>query len=352
MSNLNPIQASLEKAWYSKPGCWRVLWPLSRLFQSIALRRMQRVQHDLCHGLPVIVIGNISVGGTGKTPVVQALVQYLQQAGWRVGLVSRGYGGRAPRYPLWVDDDTPVAHSGDEAALLVQTTGVPMAVAPIRSDAVAMLARKQCCDVVISDDGLQHYDMPRIWEVAVIDGERGLGNGYCLPMGPLREPPERLESVDCIWINGEKSIDTIDTLPGDTLPGQSFRLSPQPLRRIDRVDDPNVAQNAPQGQLKKTAVHAVAGIGHPQRFFHTLQSQGFDVHSHVFPDHHRYCVDDMPADDGLPVVMTEKDAVKCTALDLPPRQAGYWVLPVRAELQSPAILADCKAMERALARFR
>ncbi len=309
---------------------------------------MQSRQMDLCHGLPVIVVGNISVGGTGKTPVVQALVQYLQDAGWRVGLVSRGYGGKAPRYPLWVDADTPVRDSGDEAALLVQSTGAPMAVAPIRRDAVAMLARKQCCDVVISDDGLQHYDMPRVWEIAVIDGERGFGNAYCLPMGPLREPPERLESVDCIWINGQKM--------NASLPGQSFQLKPQSLQRIDADDHVGAlsahSKTPAETQPKKTPVHAVAGIGHPQRFFNTLQSQGFDLHTHVFADHHDFRAEDMPADDGLPVVMTEKDAVKCKALSLPARQAGYWVLPVRAELQTPALQADCKAMERALARYR
>lgn len=301
---------------------------------------MRRRERALCHGLPVIVVGNISVGGTGKTPVVQALVQHLQQAGWRVGLVSRGYGGKALGYPLWVDTNTPVEHSGDEAALLVQTTGVPMAVAPIRSDAVALLARKQCCDVVISDDGLQHYAMPRIWEIAVIDGQRGFGNGYCLPLGPLREPRDRLESVDCIWVNGQKA--------DPVMPGHSFELAPQALQRIDRA----AGVTPPVALWKKTKVHAVAGIGNPQRFFRTLNAHGFNLHTHVFPDHHSFRVKDLPADDGLPVVMTEKDAVKCRALTLPPRQAGYWVLPVRADIQSPPFQADCKAMEQALACYR
>ena len=340
MTSPDFIRQSIEKAWYGKPGLWRVLWPLARLYQSIARRRQSGLQRDLCHGLPVIVVGNLSVGGTGKTPVVQALVKYLQQAGWRVGLVSRGYGGSAPQYPLWVDPSTPVEHSGDEAALLVQTTGAPMAVAPVRSEAVAMLARQDWCDVVISDDGLQHYAMPRVWEIAVVDGQRGFGNGYCLPLGPLREPLDRLETVDCIWVNGHKA--------DPALPGRSFRLETQALEPL--YDAP--AASPASLPARKTPVHAIAGIGNPGRFFNTLSTLGFETITHIFPDHHRYQTSDLPEEDGLPLMMTEKDAVKFRALSLPPRGGGYWVLPVRASIQSPDFAADCKAMEQALARFR
>ncbi|MEZ5672197.1 MAG: tetraacyldisaccharide 4'-kinase [Thiotrichaceae bacterium] len=259
--------------------------------------------------IPVIIVGNVTVGGTGKTPLVIWLAHYLTQQGWKVGIISRGYGGQA-RYPVSVNISSNAAQVGDEALLLARTH-CPVVIAPQRRLAVQQLLAQQPCDVILSDDGLQHYALQRDIEIAVIDGQRGLGNGYCLPAGPLRELPSRLQQVDFIvsktvaWRNAVVMTYTFSTLHALTT------TTTQSLQHLS-------------GQI----VHAVAGIGHPETFFTMLEQQGILLIRHSFPDHHPYQKHDITFPDSYPVVMTEKDAVKC----IPIADQRHWYLGITAQL--------------------
>lgn len=303
----------LDHYWYHDNAVSRLLAPLSWVFCALATlrriayrrgwRRATRV------GVPIVVVGNITVGGSGKTPVVVWLVDYLQRCGKRVGVVSRGYGGKAQTWPLPVTADSEPALVGDEPVLIARRTGVPMAVGPDRvAAAVDLLARYEL-DVIVADDGLQHYRLARDVEVAVVDGRRGLGNGRCLPAGPLRERPSRLAEVDVVLTNGGNGPDAIQ-LTGSTL--------------VNLKDGRREALAIFEGRR----VHAVAAIGDPQRFFDSLRLAGLEVVEHPFPDHYPFVVADIAFDDGLPVVMTEKDAVKCAGF----ARDHHWYLPVEARV--------------------
>lgn len=315
------MSQGLARAWYEGRAWLYLLVPLAGVYILLsALRRglyrsgLWRVQR---FPVPVIVIGNIAVGGTGKTPLTEILIRELRARGLRPGVVSRGYGGRAAAYPLRVSAGTLPAEAGDEPVMLQRRTGVPLVVDPRRARAVAALLAGGDCDVVLCDDGLQHYALARDIEIAVVDGARGFGNGWRLPAGPLREAVSRLRRVDHVVVNGE----------GQPWPGAvTMRLVLQEWRPL----------HGEEGEVPApgSRIHAVAGIGNPERFFQALRMQGYDVVGHAFPDHHDYVAADLDFGDLLPVVMTEKDAVKCQALAL--RQA--WCAPVRAEL--PATFFD------------
>ena len=268
---------------------------------------------------PVIVVGNLSVGGSGKTPLVVWLVEQLRLAGSRPGVVLRGYGGSAARgrEPTRVRADSPAAVVGDEALLLLARTGAPVAVCADRVRAARLLLAEGI-DVIVADDGLQHLRLARDCEIVVIDGERGLGNGYLLPAGPLREPATRLASVDAIVINGEGYCGGI-TMPLAPIP---MRLCGDRLQALDGNAAPVLLAS-----LAGRRVHAVAGIGHPQRFFAQLRAAGLEPIEHAFPDHHGFRTGELSFGDALPVLMTEKDAVKCRGLGVP----NGWYLPVSAE---------------------
>ena len=289
------LATRIEKNWYGRAlgNLW--LLPLWFLFVLIsALRRMKyRIFPAAPTGTPVLVVGNIAIGGTGKTPLITLLADLAAKQGIRVGVVSRGYGGRAEQYPLVVDTDTPVAQSGDEPALLAGL-GLPVVVDPQRARAVKALKDK--VDLILSDDGLQHYAMARDAEIVVSDATRGFGNGWQLPVGPLREPISRIDTCDLHLVNG---VDFTVQPTGYFV--DSVELSPE--------------------SLKGRRVHAVAGIGNPARFFTTLRQLGADVVEHAFSDHHAFVKDDLVFNDDLPVVMTEKDWVKCRSFDLP--NAGF-----------------------------
>lgn len=317
---------ALAQAWYRQAAWLHLLRPLSALFCALsAWRRRTQTAQQQRPPVPVIIIGNISVGGTGKTPVVLALADALQQRGWRVGVISRGYGGRARQYPLFVTDDTDVRHSGDEARLMRSHLQGPLVLDPDRPQALAALLAQQPCDVVISDDGLQHYRLWRDIEVAVVDGERGLGNGLCLPAGPLREPPARLRSVHHILVNGSAQ----PVLPAGV--PQSHRVTLLPTAWINVRSGQQVSMDSFRLMAEDAGdapVYAIAGIGNPARFFASLQGMGFNVQTREFADHHAYQPGDLTFAGESLLLMTEKDAVKCQ------RFAGrnWWYLQVRAIL--------------------
>lgn len=313
------LETHLTRRWYGRPGWLWLLWPLEGLYRALtALRRAAYRRGWLASWrapVPVLVVGNIAVGGTGKTPVVIALCQALREAGWRPGIVSRGYGAQPLAFPHLVEAGDDAAVAGDEPLLLARRSQCLVVIAPDRASAVRELLRGQRCDVVICDDGLQHYALARDIELVVIDGGRGLGNRHCLPVGPLREPAARLAAVDALLING-----------GDGPAGLGHRFQLRPTALVQLATGRRLAvEEWPQDQRR---VHAVAGIGNPGRFFTTLRQLGFDVAEHPKPDHHRFTAADFSFGDDLPVIMTEKDAVKCTGLDDP----RLWYLAVDAAL--------------------
>ena len=308
----------LVEAWYGPR--WRLsgLWPLHLLMRAlVALRRglyrmrLLRSEHP---GIPVIVVGNLAVGGTGKTPLVHWLADSLRAQGWRPGIVSRGYGGKAAQYPCEVQSDSTAAEVGDEPLLLKQLTGVPVVVDPQRVRAARYL-RESGCDIVISDDGLQHYALRRDIEIVVIDAVRQFGNGWLLPAGPLRELPARLRSVSLVVGNGA-------SIPG--LAPHEMRLVPQQCLPVA-----GVGATKPLSAFTGERVHAVAGIGNPGRFFASLRAAGLRVIEHPFPDHHAYQAADLPWQDA-PVLMTEKDAVKCAGFAGP----QHWFVRIGADLDN------------------
>lgn len=307
-------------AWYRGSVWLYAFIPLTAVFQLISALRRRYLRRFSQRRLPipVLVVGNISLGGTGKTPVIIALVHHLHSRGYKPGVISRGYGAKAPSYPLVVTDETPVQHSGDEPLLIAQATGCPVCVDPDRAAAGERLVALGC-DVILSDDGLQHYRLGRDLEIAVVDGERRFGNGWCLPTGPLREPISRLRQVDWVLVNGGAGAVSAD-IPGKRV---AMTLSADHWRRFDQRE-PLPLEHLAEG----TRVHAVAGIGNPQRFYQTLRSLGIAPLEHDFPDHHQYALEELQFTEPWPLVMTAKDAIKCRAFAQPD---WYW-LEVSAQL--------------------
>lgn len=301
------------------------LRPLGALYQWAMARREQAYRSGSKATwkapVPVIVVGNITLGGTGKSPLVAWLASWLVAQGWSPGIVSRGYGGKAPRYPLLVTAATNVAESGDEPLMLAQQTGLPVVADPQRVRGAQALV-EQGCDIILSDDGLQHLALARDIELVVVDGARGLGNGRCLPAGPLRESPTRLQRVDAVITNG----DFQPPLPVDSMlmsPVTTMQLAPLGWRRL--AD----GERFPLSPLPFTLpVYAVAGIGHPQRFFQTLSALGVEGEWHPLADHQQFSADALSFAESRPVIMTAKDAVKCYTLAPP----NSWVLDVEATL--------------------
>lgn len=297
------------------------LLPLAALFALVAAarRRLFRIGVLASHRLPVpvIVVGNITAGGTGKTPFTLWLVARLRAHGFTPGIVTRGYGGTGAEQSGVPPDGDP-ALCGDEPVLLARRSGCPVWRGRDRvATGRALLAAHPACDVIVCDDGLQHYRLQRDIEIVLIDGARGVGNGLPLPAGPLREPVSRLKSVDAVVINGTGMSPPID--------GFAMRLAG--ARLVNLRDD---ARDERLSTWRGRKVRAVAGIGHPPRFFESLRAAGLDVVEQAFPDHHAYAASDLAFADDAPVVMTEKDAVKCTAF----AQPHWWMLPVEAEVDA------------------
>lgn len=323
----------LERRWYGAAPPPAALGALAAVYGAVARLRRDRARAALAPKLavPVIVVGNLSVGGTGKTPFTIWLVEHLREWGWKPGVISRGYGGHAHRYPLRVTPQTSPAECGDEPALMARRLQCPLAVAPRRLDAARLLIDEGGIDILVADDGLQHYALPRDLEICVIDGARGLGNGALLPAGPLREPPVRLREVDLVVVNGG------GWTPAEPIAAQSVDMRLEGGEAVNLVDGTRKPLSAFAGR----SAHALAGIGHPQRFFSALRAQGVLVIEHAFADHHAYSARDLAFGDALPLLMTEKDAVKCATFALP----HHWVVPVSARLDVEAAAHVRKLLE-------
>ena len=310
----------LNQIWYEgEPVPWwlRALVPVYKAGNQLDKWWKLRRQPDDLGSVFIIVVGNITVGGSGKTPLVIRLCNLLRQAGFKPGVISRGYGRKERDLRLASPASDPGV-VGDEPLLIAQRAGVPVIVSPDRCEAARTLLKKQI-NVIISDDGLQHYRLPRNLEICVIDGTRGFGNGLQIPAGPLRESVARLAAFDEIIVNGET-----DVLP-DGMPMTPMVLVAGLLRSMDSGQSWRLAQFA------GCKANAVAGIGNPGRFFNLLRHARIKVIEHVFPDHHVFSANDFAnMDASLPILMTEKDAVKCKSLGL----KNAWCLSVDAVLPS------------------
>lgn len=313
--------AWIERHWQSVTPVSALLYPASLLYGVVAsIRRGVFAPGRL--PVPVIVIGNVTVGGTGKTPLTLWLEKTLRDSGWTPGIVCRGYGGssRGPQ-PVLAESDPAVC--GDEAVLLARRSGSAVWAGAYRVATVrALLASRPDCNVILSDDGLQHYALARDVEICVVDAARGFGNGWLLPAGPLREAPSRVAAVDAVVVNGgqEALHPSLASLPGAT-PRFAMRMQGNAFRNLA---DP--ARTAGVTSFRGKRVHAVAGIGNPQRFFSHLRQIGLDFTAHAFPDHHPFTASDLAFAQAEAVVMTEKDAVKCRSF----ATGTHWELPVNA----------------------
>lgn len=311
----------LQDGWYKEMYISSVFMPISMIYDDFRRFRKflykTKIFKKTRLPVPVIVIGNITVGGTGKTPLVLWLARFLIEQGYKPGIISRGYGGQSELWPQWVSEKSKPELVGDEAVLMAKRADCPVVVGPKRVDAAQMLLSKSNCNIILSDDGLQHYALKRDIEIAVIDGERRFGNGYLLPCGPLREPISRLLEVDLVIVNSGVAEEN------------EFSMAIEGNVAI------NLATNEEKliSEFSKTPCHALAGIGNPNRFFNLLEQQGISLESNAFPDHHQFIAEDIAYDDGKPILMTEKDAVKCMGF----ATEKHWYFPVKALPEQPFI---------------
>lgn len=312
----------MQRIWYEGSAAYLVFLPLSWLFALVIFVRRRLYDRGVLKRVrinrPVVVVGNITVGGTGKTPVAIWLARKLKERGMHPGIVSRGYGGSLGASPVRVTADSDPFVVGDEAVLMARRSECPVVVHPNRVRAAQDLSMLGA-DVIIADDGLQHYRLSRQYEIAVIDGTRGFGNGHLLPAGPLREPLSRLRSVDRALVNRSimRSERLLRALPSE-VPVTDFYLKGAMARSLDEKKE------VPLAKFAGKKVHAVAAIGNPARFFAFLESHGMQVLQHVFPDHAKLTEEDLRYDDRLDVLMTEKDAVKCSGVTA----KRCWYVPV------------------------
>ncbi|MEX0706565.1 MAG: tetraacyldisaccharide 4'-kinase [Woeseia sp.] len=322
----------VQRAWYSGSAWFVLLLPLSAVFAAVtSVRRMLYRRgwlRSFSVPVPVIVVGNISVGGTGKTPVTIWLAQQLRERGFNPGVVSRGYGGVLGDTPVQVSSNSDPDITGDEPILIATRSRCPVVVHPDRIAAARDLVAMGV-DVIIADDGLQHYRMQRQFEIAVVDGARAFGNGFRLPAGPLREATHRLDSVDWVLVQyatlDDELRNPVAGLPSHT---SGFHLAAHELQRIDGTETCVI------DDMRGRPLHAVAAIGNPERFFRMLERHGLTIERHAFPDHAVLSARDIAYDDDHPVIMTEKDAVKCRAF-----AAGrHWFVPVDVDMHDSAWL--------------
>lgn len=312
------IAKFVEEVWYKDHfiGTW--LMPLSFIFTDIAKFRrwLYKKGYKPVEKLPVpvIIVGNITLGGTGKTPLVIYLVEQLKAAGFKPGVISRGYGGQSTNWPVRVTADSDATMIGDESLLIAQQADCPVAVGPVRAESARLLLENNTLDVIVSDDGLQHYALHRDIEIVVIDGVRRFGNNFCLPSGPLREPQERIQEVDFVICNGGEPQE--NEIQMQLQGNHAINMQTQERRAL--------------AEFKGANYHALAGIGNPQRFFDLLAQQGISCQTHPFPDHYAYSSNDICFKSADAIFMTEKDAVKCRSFATP----QHWYVPVQASVES------------------
>ena len=328
------LESRLLRAWQSRGSLPCLLLPLAALFGLLTAGRRLAYRWGWLRSVrlpvPVVIVGNITVGGVGKTPLTIHLVEALCRLGRHPGVISRGYGGDVDGVCA-VRLDSHATEVGDEPLLIALRTGVPVVVGRDRvAAAQALLAAHPEVDVLLSDDGLQHYRLARDAEVVVFDG-RGVMNGWLLPAGPLREPVARLAGVDALVINAAESAIAVPPAPTCGVSIYRMRLQSGRIYRLGKPDE-----TIDHGAFAGGRVHAVAGIGHPQRFFDQLTALGITHDPLPFPDHHAYAAGDLPSD-GRPILTTEKDAVKLNAL-VPAYPGDIWVLPVNCFIE-PDVLA-------------
>ena len=309
------LRFRIEAIWYGRHPLTLLLLPLSWLYRlGLACRRIMYAAGILpvCRfAAPVIVVGNLTVGGTGKTPLIMWLARYLRSRAFKPGIISRGYGGASQEPVRRVEPDSDPELVGDEPVLLAQRTGCPVAVAPDRARAAQELLQQADCDVLLSDDGLQHTALARDIEIVVIDGVRRFGNRRCVPAGPLREPVERLQTVDLVVANGHAAADEF-----------LMEYASLPVRSLDGKQEREL------DGFREQTVHAVAAIGNPGRFFSMLRQKGINIEEHAFPDHYGFRRSDLEFGDSAAVLMTEKDAVKCRRFEL----ENTWYVPVDVKM--------------------
>lgn len=339
------LEKLLQISWYGPFQWTRIFWPLMWLFSYVANKKRKEYLASKAEKIetaeqtgqvkvPVIVVGNITVGGTGKTPVVQSLVAELKAIGLKAGIISRGYGGQCESYPhLITQNDTP-AQVGDEPLMLSQSLNIPVVVDPKRKQALELML-KQVVDVVISDDGMQHYALDRQMEICVLDAQRGLGNGKLLPVGPLREPTTRLLDVDFALYNlgSHSESESKQALPQH---GSYFSVEPVSWVNVKTGETKSLEDFRSEFAevLKGQDVVAIAGIGNPQKFFDSCAALNINVPTKPYPDHYAYSENDIANWPKL-ILMTQKDAVKIASLPSLNSQAGnMWYLAIQAKLDS------------------
>jgi len=319
------MQAFLRAQW-NKRGLWAWLWlPLSLLVCLLARLKRNAYRWGLLKSyrvsIPVIVVGNLSVGGAGKTPLVAYIADLLSKQGYRPGIISRGYKGSADTWPQNVTPSSDPARVGDEPVMLAKLTGCPVAAGANRQLSAQHLINDKGCDVILSDDGFQHLKLARDINILVFDTtfKGGLGNRWCLPSGPLREPPSARNAADFqVFNGGSASADKAGSYNMTLLAGKIYALSNKQLANIKT--------------LKQQPLHAVAGIGSPARFFESTRNLGLTIIEHSFDDHHPFTASDLEFDDCYEVITTEKDAIKLARIK---NKTRIWVLPVHARLDDP-----------------
>ncbi|MFV2060668.1 MAG: tetraacyldisaccharide 4'-kinase [Gammaproteobacteria bacterium] len=317
----------IQFSWYNESKITVFLKPLSWLYCSIVLIRKNLYRFKIFKSyqlkVPVIIVGNITVGGNGKTPLVIWLAEKLKQSGYRPGIISRGYGGQAQKWPQQVRPDSDPLVVGDEAIVISRRTSCPMAVGPDRVATGQALIKYSNCDIVISDDGMQHYRLKRNIEIAVVNAATQFGNELCLPAGPLREPVTRLDKVNFIVINGEPSEITknINRITSD------FKMSYEGDELCDLHDND---KRIPLSDFENMKVHVIVAIANPNRFFEQLRKLNIDVIEHVFLDHYVFTENDLKFNDDFAIIMTEKDSVKCNRFGI----KNCWYLPITCRISN------------------
>jgi len=374
------VRGLAGRVWYGGHWLGVLLAPLSGVYRAVlGVRRLaRRLRPAKPLAAPVVVVGNLTAGGTGKTPLVIHLARRLQARGRRVGVVSRGYRARVGRFPHRVSESDDAFAVGDEPKLIAQETGCPVVIAPRRREAALVLARHCDVEVVLSDDGLQHSALPRALEIVVVDGDRQFGNGRLLPAGPLREPVSRLDEADYVVVNvgdkaadggarhshsvrpvdaGKGADDAVASVGGDARAGKNVGASgadplsnaPQMRVRLSSFRHLVSGRRESVGHFDGQRVHACAGIGNPRRFFDSLARAGIEVRRHEFPDHYVWRAEDVLFNDDLPVVMTAKDGVKCAALAHSGAEAlqPVWIAEIETRLDAgfeEALLSRIEAL--------